>query len=277
MILEGPPVAKKILSEVKEGVGELGFSPGLAIIRVGENPASKTYVGTKLRRAKECGINGVEHHLPEDATREEIAVLIEELNEDESVHGMIVQLPLPKHLNPSLLLELISPKKDVDGLHPCSLGRLFEGSPGFVPATPQGVMEMLDFYKIPIAGKNAVVVGRSSMVGKPMAALLLNANATVEICHSKTDNLGGHTKRADILVVAVGKANLIAADMVKEGASVVDVGMNRDAEGKLCGDVDFENVIKNASVSPVPKGVGPLTVACLMKNVLKAAQESASD
>ena len=169
MILEGPPVAQKILSEVKAGVGELGFSPGLAIIRVGEDPASKTYVGTKLKRAKECGINGVEHHLPADATQGQIAVLIEELNSDDSVSGMILQLPIPKHLNPAPLLELISPSKDVDGLHPCSLGRLFEGSPGFVPATPQGVMEMLKFYDVPIAGKNAVVVGRSSMVGKPMA------------------------------------------------------------------------------------------------------------
>lgn len=277
MILEGPPVARKILSEVKAGVEELGFSPGLAIIRVGDDPASKTYVGTKLKRAKECGINGVEHHLPAEATQGEIAVLIEELNSDDSVSGMILQLPIPKHLTPAPLLELISPAKDVDGLHPCSLGRLFEGSPGFVPATPQGVMEMLEFYKVPVAGKNAVVVGRSSMVGKPMAALLLNANATVEICHSRTLDLGEHTKRADILVVAVGKANLVTSDMVKEGASVVDVGMNRDEEGKLCGDVDFENVVKKASASPVPRGVGPLTVACLMKNVLKAARESASD
>ncbi len=277
MILEGPPVAQKILSEVKAGVRELGFSPGLAIIRVGEDPASRTYVGTKLKRAKECGINGIEHHLPADATQEQIAVLIEELNSDDSVSGMILQLPIPKHLNPAPLLEMISPEKDADGLHPCSLGRLFEGSPGFVPATPQGIMEMLEFYQVPISGKNAVVVGRSSMVGKPMAALLLNANATVEICHSRTDNLGEHTKRADILIVAVGKANLVTAGMVKEGASVVDVGMNRNEEGKLCGDVDFENVIKKASASPVPKGVGPLTVACLMKNVLAAAQKSASD
>ncbi len=273
MILEGTPVAAKILEETKKGVGALGFSPGLAIIRVGDDPASKVYVGTKLKRAKECGINGKEYHLPEKSAQKEIASLIQKLNLDDLVHGMILQLPIPKHLNPAPLLELISPKKDVDGLHPVSLGKLFEGIPGFVPATPQGVMEMLAFYKVPIKGKNAVVVGRSNMVGKPMAALLLNANATVEICHSRTDDLGAHTKRADILVVAVGKANLIRGDMVKEGASVVDVGMNR-LNGKLCGDVDFGSVSKKASLSPVPKGVGPLTVACLMKNALNAARKA---
>lgn len=272
MILEGPPVAEKILEETRKGVEALGFPPGLAVIRVGDDPASKVYVGTKLKRAKECGITGKEYHLPEKSTQKEISSLIQKLNSDDLVQGMILQLPIPKHLNPAPLLELISPKKDVDGLHPVSLGKLFEGDPGFVPATPQGVMEMLAFYGVEIAGKNAVVVGRSNMVGKPMAALLLNANATVEICHSKTADLAEHTKRADILVVAVGKANLITEDMVKKGAFVIDVGMNRDAQGKLCGDVDFDSVSKKASVSPVPKGVGPLTVACLMKNVLKAAK-----
>jgi methylenetetrahydrofolate dehydrogenase (NADP+)/methenyltetrahydrofolate cyclohydrolase len=272
MILEGTPVAEKMLEETKKGVESMGYSPGLAIIRVGDDAASKVYVETKLKRAHECGITGVEHSLPENSTQEELSSLIQKLNSDDSVSGMILQLPIPKHLNPAPLLESISPKKDVDGLHPVSLGKLFEGSPGFVPATPQGVMEMLAYYGVEIAGKNAVVVGRSSMVGKPMAALLLNANATVEICHSRTKDLGEHTKRADILVVAVGKANLITEDMVKEGAFVVDVGMNRDSGGKLCGDVDFDSVSRKASVSPVPKGVGPLTVACLMKNVFKAAK-----
>lgn len=275
MILEGRPVAQKILDEVKEGVEKLGFSPGLAIVRVGEDEASRVYVGTKLKRAQECGIAGREHHLPADATQEDVALLIGKLNSDDSVHGIILQLPIPNHLDPAPLLESISPKKDVDGLHPVSLGKLFEGSPGFVPATPQGVMEMLEYYGVQVGGKDAVVVGRSSMVGKPMAALLLNANATVEICHSKTKELGAHTRRADILVVAVGKAKLVTQEMVKDGASVVDVGMNR-VNGRLCGDVDFENVSKKADVSPVPRGVGPLTVACLMKNVLRAARISRS-
>lgn len=275
MILEGKPVAQKIVDEVKEGVEKLGFSPGLAIVRVGEDEASKVYVGSKLKRAQECGIAGREHHLPGDAAQEDISLLIGKLNSDDSVHGIILQLPIPNHLDPAPLLESISPKKDVDGLHPVSLGKLFEGSPGFVPATPQGVMEMLEYYGVQVGGKDAVVVGRSSMVGKPMAALLLNANATVEICHSKTKELGAHTRRADILVVAVGKAKLVTQEMVKDGASVVDVGMNR-VNGRLCGDVDFENVSKKADVSPVPRGVGPLTVACLMKNVLRAARISGS-
>jgi len=272
MILEGKPVAEKILKEVKEGVEKLGFSPGLAVVRVGEDPASKVYVGSKIKRAAEVGIKGEEHHLPEATTEAELLELVHKLNNDSNIHGFIVQLPLPSHINEEKVLEAIYPEKDVDGLHPQNLGKLVAGDPEFIPATPMGVMEMLSHYKISVAGKNAVVVGRSNMVGKPMGALLLNANATVETCHSKTRNLGEHTKRAEILVVAVGKSRLITEDMVSEGTAVVDVGINR-VDGKLAGDVDFENVSKKARVSPVPGGVGLLTVACLMKNVLKAAEK----
>ncbi|MBD3397988.1 bifunctional 5,10-methylene-tetrahydrofolate dehydrogenase/5,10-methylene-tetrahydrofolate cyclohydrolase [Candidatus Micrarchaeota archaeon] len=272
MALEGKPVADRILKEVKEGVEELGFSPGLAIVRVGDDPASKVYVSSKIKRAEEAGIKGTEHHLPETATEAELLELVHQLNIDSSVHGFIVQLPLPPQINAEKVLEFIYPEKDVDGLHPLNLGKLVAGDPHFVPATPLGVMEMLSHYKIETAGKNAVVVGRSNMVGKPMSALLLNANATVETCHSRTKDLAEHTRRAEILVVAVGKPKLITGEMVREGAAVIDVGINR-IEGKLAGDVDFETVSKKARVSPVPGGVGKLTVACLMKNVLKAAQE----
>ena len=272
MILEGKPVAEKILKEVKVGVEKLGFSPGLAIVRIGEDPASKVYVGTKLKRAKEAGIIGAEHHLKEGTSEDELIELIHKLNNDPAVHGMIVQLPLPSHINAENVLERIDPEKDVDGLHPESLGRLVAGNPTFVPATPQGIMEILKYYKIDPNGAEAVVVGRSNMVGKPMAALLVNANATVEICHSKTKDLGAHTKRAEILIVAVGKPKLIKEDMVREGAAVIDVGITR-TEGKIVGDVDFEALKDIARITPVPGGVGKLTVACLMKNVLKAAAE----
>ncbi len=275
MMLKGKPVAEKILKEVKEGVEKLGFAPGLAIVRVGEDPASKVYVGSKIRRAAEAGIKGEEHYLPETATEDDLLELVHKLNIDSSVHGFIVQLPLPAHINAEKVLESIYPEKDVDGLHPQNLGKLVAGAPVFIPATPMGVMELLSYYNVEIMGKNAVVVGRSNMVGKPMGALLLNANATVEICHSRTRDLAEHTKRAEILVVAVGKAKLITEDMVREGAAVIDVGINR-VEGKLVGDVDFEKVKEKARVSPVPGGVGLLTVACLMKNVLKAAEKGKS-
>jgi len=272
MLLEGKPVSEKILLDTRSKVVRLGFSPGLAIIRVGEDPASKTYVGSKLKRAEECGITGKEYALTAHTPEKKITDLIRRLNKDRKTHGIIVQLPLPPHFNTSKILSTISPDKDVDGLHPLNMGKLVQGKPAFVSATPQGIMELLQFYKIHTAGKNAVIVGRSDMVGKPMAALLLNADATVEICHSKTHNLAEHTKRADILVVAVGKPRFITADMVKEGAVVIDVGINRTEE-KIVGDVDFEKVSKKAgAITPVPGGVGLLTVACLMKNVLKAAQ-----
>jgi methylenetetrahydrofolate dehydrogenase (NADP+)/methenyltetrahydrofolate cyclohydrolase len=228
-------------------------------------------VGTKLRRAEECGITGKEYEMNAHTPEKKITDLIRRLNKDKKTHGIIVQLPLPKHFNTEKVLGTISPDKDVDGLHPLNLGKLFQGRPAFISATPQGIMELLQFYKIHIAGKTAVIVGRSAMVGKPMAALLLNADATVEICHSKTHNLAEHTKRADILIVAVGKPHFITADMVKDGATVIDVGINRSEE-KIVGDVDFEKVSKKAgAITPVPGGVGLLTVACIMKNVLKAA------
>ncbi|MEM4272439.1 MAG: bifunctional 5,10-methylenetetrahydrofolate dehydrogenase/5,10-methenyltetrahydrofolate cyclohydrolase [Candidatus Bilamarchaeaceae archaeon] len=271
MLLEGRLPAEKILANVKKGVLQLGFSPGLAIIRVGEDPASKTYVVTKLRRAQECGISGKEYSLSATTPEKKIMDLIRRLNKDRKTHGIIVQLPLPSHFNSDRMLNAISPDKDVDGLHPVNMGRLLQGNPHFVPATPQGIMEMFQFYKIPVAGKNAVVVGRSAIVGKPMAALLLNADATVEVCHSKTRSLAEHTRRAEILVAAVGKPHFITSDMVKEGAVVIDVGINR-TDGKIVGDVDFEKVSgKAGAITPVPGGVGLLTVACLMKNVLKAA------
>lgn len=272
MILKGKPVASSIIDKVKEGVEGLDFQPGLAIVRVGDDPASEIYVGKKLKRASESGIKGKEFHLPADSPEKELLSLVDELNQDKEIHGMIVQLPLPDHMRADAVLQRISPDKDVDGLHPENLGRLFSGFPRFVPATPQGIMELLSYYETEIEGRNAVVVGRSSMVGKPVSALLLNANATVEICHSRTKELASHTHRADILVVAVGKPRLVKEDMVREGATVVDVGINR-TEGKLVGDVDFEPLKDKARVTPVPGGVGPLTVACLMKNVLKAAQE----
>ncbi|MFP3949982.1 MAG: bifunctional 5,10-methylenetetrahydrofolate dehydrogenase/5,10-methenyltetrahydrofolate cyclohydrolase [Candidatus Micrarchaeia archaeon] len=271
MILKGKSVASSILDKVKEGVEELDFQPGLAIVRVGDDPASEIYVGKKLKRAAEVGIKGKEFHLPADSREKELLSLVDELNRDREMHGMIVQLPLPAHMRADAVLQRISPEKDVDGLHPENLGLLFSGFPRFVPATPQGIMELLSYYETEIEGRNAVVVGRSSMVGKPVSALLLNANATVEICHSRTRELSSHTHRADILVVAVGKPRLIKEDMVREGATVIDVGINR-TEGKLVGDVDFEPLKEKARVTPVPGGVGPLTVACLMKNVLKAAQ-----
>lgn len=271
MLLEGKPPAEKILADARKGAVRLGFSPGLAIIRIGDDPASKTYVGTKLRKAQECGITGTEYALTAHTPEKKITDLIRRLNKDRKTHGIIVQLPLPPHFNTDKILNTISHEKDVDGLHPLNLGKLVQGRPAFVSATPQGIMEILHFYKIHIAGKNAVVVGRSDMVGKPMAALLLNADATVEICHSKTHNLAEHTKRADILVVAVGKPHFITADMVKEGAVVIDVGINRVGD-KIVGDVDFEKVSRKAgAITPVPGGVGLLTVACLLKNVLKSA------
>ncbi len=269
MILAGQPVAKKILGEVAEEVTKLGFSPGLAIVRIGEDPASKVYVKTKIKRATEVGIVAKEHHLGKDVSETELLHLIHTLNNDPNVHGIIVQLPIPSHLDSSTVLERIDTDKDVDGLHPYNLGRLIAGIPTFVPATPQGIMEILKYYDINPDGAEAVVVGRSNMVGKPIASLLLNANATVEICHSRTKNLSSHTKRAEILVVAVGKPRLIKEDMVREGAAIIDVGINR-TEGKLVGDVDFDRIESKTRVTPVPGGVGKLTVACLMKNVLRA-------
>ena len=270
MILEGKPVAEKVEQKVKGAVEALGFQPTLDVVRVGSDPASEIYVRKKVKKAGELGIRGEAHELPEDCPEGELLGLIAELNKKET-GGMIVQLPLPAHLDAQKVVEAISPARDADGLHPLNVGLLAQGSPSIVPATPKGVMEMLRHYGAELSGAEAVVVGRSNMVGKPISYLLTNANATVTVCHSRTKGLAGHTRRADVLIAAVGKAGIVTEDMVKEGAFVVDVGINR-VEGKVVGDVDFEGVSKKANVSPVPGGVGPLTVAMLMENVLECAK-----
>ncbi len=274
MILDGKELSKKIKQEIKEEVSKLieqnTVVPGLAIVLVGSNPASEIYVRNKLKAAAFCKINAFLIREDENITEEELLKLVHSLNKDPKYHGVIVQLPLPKHINEQKIIDAIDTSKDVDGFGVLNKGRLFSGLKAMESATPHGIMRLLDAYEIPIEGKRAVVVGRSNIVGKPMAMLLLNRNATVTICHSKTKNLKEITKQADILVVAIGKAKYITADMVKEGAVVVDVGTNR-IDGVLCGDVDFENVSPIASyISPVPGGVGPLTIASLLENTVIA-------
>jgi methylenetetrahydrofolate dehydrogenase (NADP+)/methenyltetrahydrofolate cyclohydrolase len=269
--LSGKEPAEAVLSEIKARVAKLSRSPKLVIVQVGEDPASTTYVNSKLKKAAAVGIDAELRKLPGHASEKELLSLVKALNKDKSVDGFIVQTPLPKQMDGKAILDAVDPSKDVDGWTSTSAGRLFSGLDCFEPATPAGVMRMLDFYKVPIEGKHVVVVGRSNTVGKPMAFMLLSRNATVTICHSKTPDLAGHTITADIIVAAVGKPGLITAGMVKEGASIVDVGTTKLGD-KIAGDVDFENVIKKADCSPVPGGVGPLTVAMLMSNVVKAAE-----
>lgn len=274
MILDGKELSKKIKQEIKEEVSKLieqnTVVPGLAIVLVGSNPASEIYVRNKLKAAAFCKINASLIREDETITEEALLKLVYTLNQDPQYHGIIVQLPLPKHINEQKIIDAIDTSKDVDGFGVLNKGRLFSGLKAMESATPHGMMRLLDAYNIPIEGRRAVVVGRSNIVGKPMAMLLLNRNATVTICHSKTQNLKEITKQADILVVAIGKAKYITADMVKEGAVVVDVGTNR-IDGVLCGDVDFENVAPIASyISPVPGGVGPLTIASLLENTVIA-------
>ena len=273
-ILNGKEVSKTIKnnlkSEVKDLIETTGIVPSLSIILVGSNPASEIYVRNKIKSANYCGINSNLIRKDEDIQEEELVNLVNQLNEDQSCHGIIVQLPLPKHINEQKVIDAISYKKDVDGFGIINKGRLFSGLDSIESATPHGIIQLLDAYDIELAGKNAVVIGRSNIVGKPMALLLLNRNATVTICHSRTKNLSEITKTADVLVVAIGKPNFITADMVKKDAVVIDVGTNR-VEEKLCGDVDFEEVSKIASyISPVPGGVGPLTIASLLENTVKA-------
>lgn len=274
MILDGKELSKKIKKDIKKEVEVLiqktNIVPGLAIVLVGNNPASEIYVRNKLKAASLCLIDATLIRKEETITEEELINLVKELNQDEKYHGIIVQLPLPKHINEQKIIDTIDVSKDVDGFGILNKGRLFSGLNTIESATPHGIIRLLEEYNIQIEGKNAVVVGRSNIVGKPMALLLLNRNATVTICHSKTKNLKEVTKLADILVVAIGKARYITADMVKEGAVVIDVGTNR-VNDVLCGDVDFENVSKIASyISPVPGGVGPLTIASLLENTIKA-------
>ncbi len=277
-ILNGKKLSEKIKLEVKkeaENLKKEGITPGLAVILVGEDPASQVYVKMKAKSCKDSGIYSVVHEFPETISQEELLDTIKRINKNPNIHGLLIQLPLPKHIDPTIVLEAVAPEKDVDGFHPYNVGRLVAGLDSFAPCTPLGVMEMFKEYNIDVKGLDACVVGASNIVGKPMQALLLNEFATVDICHIHTKDLAAHTKRADIVIVGVGKPNLITADMIKEGAIVVDIGINRLDNGKLVGDVDFENVSKKTSfITPVPGGVGPMTIAMLLKNTIKAAKAS---
>lgn len=272
-VLDGKALADKCKVTIKEEVANLGKQPGLAVIIVGNNPASRVYVNSKKKDCDDCGFYSEEHALSENTTQEKLISLIEKLNKRDVIDGILVQLPLPKHIDEEAVLMAIDPKKDVDGFHPMNMGALLVGKEGFVPCTPAGIMDMLEAYDIDPNGKQCVVVGRSNIVGKPMSLLLLQKHGTVNICHSRTKNLKEVCLSADILVAAVGTVNLITADMVKEGAVVIDVAMNRNEAGKLCGDVDYAAVAEKASaITPVPGGVGPMTRALLMKNTLSAAK-----
>lgn len=278
IIIDGKEIAAKkkveIASEVQK-LKELGVTPGLAVILVGNNHASRTYVTNKEKTCRDLGMHSVLIELPEMATQEELLTKIEELNGDPAIHGILVQLPLPKHIDETRVIESISPLKDVDGFHPINIGRMMTGQDAFLPCTPYGIMVLLEEMGISVAGKHVVVVGRSNIVGKPVGQLFLNQHATVTYCHSKTSDLQFHTTQADILVAAVGIANFIKADHVKEGAVVIDVGINRNEAGKLCGDVAFEEVSQKAGyITPVPKGVGPMTITMLMYNTLKSAKNT---
>ena len=264
-------VKERVAAEVKE-LNQKGISVCLAVILVGSDPASQIYVANKKKACEQLGIISKEYLLPETTTQDELLTLVNELNADASVNGILCQLPLPKGLDEKVVIEAIDPNKDVDAFHPVNVGRIMIGDYDFLPCTPAGVMEMLAYYNIDVCGKECVVIGRSNIVGKPMGMLLLHKNGTVTIAHSKTKDLSEVTRRADILVAAVGKAKFVTADMIKEGAVVIDVGMNR-ADGKLCGDVDFDAVSEKASyITPVPGGVGPMTIATLMQNTLTAAK-----
>lgn len=269
-VLSGKEPAKAALENAKERVEKMAKKPHLAIVLVGNDPASEVYVKKKLEKAESIGVTTTLKKLPENTEEAEVLSLINELNNDVNIDGFIVQAPLPKQIDDSKVLEAIKPEKDVDGWTSANMGKLFTGANAFKPATPLGVMEILDYYKVELEGKNATVIGRSNVVGKPLGIMLLERNATVTICHSRTKDLAEHSKNADIVVAAVGKPGLVTADMVKEGAHVVDVGTTR-VEGKIVGDVDFDNVIKKAHCSPVPGGVGPMTVAMLISNVVEAA------
>ena len=267
-------VRESIKAETAKFVAQNGIAPGLAVILVGDNAASQVYVRNKHRACEEVGFLSRVYTLPTETTEEELLALLEKLNHDDAIHGILVQLPLPKHISEKAVILAIDPRKDVDAFHPENVGGIMTGDYSFVPCTPAGVMELLSYYGIDPAGKHCVIVGRSNIVGKPQALLMLEKNATVSVCHSKTPDLASFTRKADILVVAVGRAALVTADMVKEGAVVIDVGMNRNAEGKLCGDVDFAGVSEVASyITPVPGGVGPMTITMLLRNTMTAAKK----
>lgn len=276
-IIDGKTISSQIKDELKKKVAELkvkGQEVGLAVVQVGEDPASCVYVRNKKKACEYIGIKSLSYELAEETTQEELLTLVKQLNEDDTVNGILVQLPLPEHIDENSVIRAIHPDKDVDGFHPESVGRLCIGEPGFVSCTPAGVIELLKRSGISIDGKECVVVGRSNIVGKPMAMLLMRENGTVTVTHSHTKDIKEVTKRADILIVAIGKPRFITADYVKEGAVVIDVGMHRDENNHLCGDVDFEDVKeKTAAITPVPGGVGPMTIAMLMSNCVEAAVE----
>lgn len=275
-IIDGKAVSKKVKEDVKAECEQLkakGITPGLAVIIVGDDPASQVYVHNKEVACEACGFYSVKYALPAETTQDELNALVDKLNKDDKINGILCQLPLPSHLDDKEVINRIEPLKDVDAFHPVNVGAIMIGDYNYLPCTPAGVMELIHSTGIDVSGKKAVVIGRSNIVGKPMAMLLLHENATVEITHSRTQNLEDITKEADILVAAIGKAKFVKADMVKDGAVVIDVGMNRDENGKLCGDVDFEDVKDKCSfITPVPGGVGPMTIAMLMKNTLTAAK-----
>ena len=276
-IIDGKIISASARASIAERTAafeaKTGIKPGLAVVIVGSDPASQVYVRNKKKGCEEVGFFSEVHEMPEETTMDELLAKIEELKNNPAIHGILVQLPLPKHLDEKAVIDAIPPEKDVDAFHPVNTGKIMIGDYSFLPCTPAGVMKMLEYEQISVEGKECVVVGRSNIVGKPMAMLLLHANGTVTVCHSRTKNLADVTRRADILVVAIGKANFITADMVKEGAVVIDVGMNRNAEGKLCGDVDFANVKEKASaITPVPGGVGVMTITMLLENTLTAAE-----
>ena len=276
-IIDGKRISAEVRAELKQETeafaAKTGVRPGLAVIIVGSDPASQVYVRNKRRACEEVGYYSEAYELPENTTQEELNALVDKLNADEKIHGILCQLPLPKHLDENEVILRIDPKKDVDAFHPYNVGKIMIGDYAYLPCTPAGVMVLLQRSGIEIAGKECVVVGRSNIVGKPQAMLLLHANGTVTVCHSRTKNLAEVCRRADILVAAIGKADFFTADMIKEGAVVIDVGMNRRTDGKLTGDVDFESVAPKASyITPVPGGVGPMTITMLMKNTLTAAK-----
>jgi len=287
-LINGVEISSLIFDELKERIAALkskGVTPGLAVVLVGENPASQVYVRMKGKKCEELGMHSVTVTLPEDASESDLLKEVDELNNDNKIHGFLVQLPLPEHINEGEVLNAIDPRKDVDGFHPFNVGKMLIGEPLFLPATPAGIQQLLLRSNIDVAGKHVVIVGRSNIVGKPMAAMLMQkgegADATVTIVHSKTDNLGEHTRQADILIVAIGKAKFITKDMVKKGAVVIDVGTNRvddptnEKGSRLVGDVDFDSVKETASlITPVPGGVGPMTICLLMANTVKAAEMS---
>ena len=278
-IIDGKLVSNKLREELKIEIAEFknnyGITPGLAVIMVGDNPASAVYVRNKHKACADVGITSYQIELPSETSEDELLSKIDELNADKNVHGILVQLPLPKHIDEEKVINRISPDKDVDAFHPINVGKIMIGNYSFLPCTPAGIMELLRHYNVDITGKKCVVVGRSNIVGKPMALLLLEKHGTVTVCHSRTRELSEITREADILVVAIGRACFLTADMVKDGAVVIDVGINRLPDGKLAGDVDFEPVAERASlITPVPGGVGPMTITMLLKNTITAAKSA---